>query len=121
MSTRRSPVAGSLHSLAEAEPGDHLEVVYILFGSLRKRYEATGVRVGTRLRCLERTRECVRVRLPDGGTVEVEGVHAPFVEVRPLDPERTGHDRPADRGSFPLYRLPGRAAEPETQTHPKTA
>jgi len=53
MAAHPRPDAEPLHSLAEAAPGDLVEVVHILFGSLRQRFEDLGIRVGTRMRVRE--------------------------------------------------------------------
>ncbi|HEV2147498.1 MAG TPA: hypothetical protein VGR37_08845 [Longimicrobiaceae bacterium] len=84
MAAHLRPDAADLRSLAEAAPGDLVEVVHILFGTLRHRYEPAGVRVGATLRLRERHRRKLVVELPSGALAEIDEVHAPFVEVRPL-------------------------------------
>lgn len=84
--SRRHPVIENVpapvrQSLAEARPGDEVEVVHILFGSLRMQCEEWGVRVGTRARVVERTPDEVRLELPDGGSAAIGAIHASFVEV----------------------------------------
>ncbi len=54
MAAHPRPGAEPLHSLAEAAPGELVEVVHILFGSLRQRFEDVGIRVGSRVRVRER-------------------------------------------------------------------
>lgn len=71
-------------SLAEAEPGEALEVVAILFGSIRLQCEAWGIRAGTRVRVVERSPEATHLELEDGRPAEVEAPYAPFVEVKLL-------------------------------------
>lgn len=83
MAAHPMPSAEPLHSLAEAAPGDRVEVVHILFGSLRQRFEDLGIRVGTRMRVRERDAGGVTVELPGGALASVDAVHAAFVEVRP--------------------------------------
>lgn len=77
-------VPGRLRSLAEAGPGDILEIVNVLFGCLRQRYEGEGIRVGTKMLLLARTPDLILVQTADGRRVEIEAVHAHFVEVRQL-------------------------------------
>ena len=83
MAAHPRPGAEPLHSLAEAVPGDRVEVVHILFGSLRQRFEDLGIRVGTRMRVREREAGTMTVELFGGALVGVDVVHAAFVEVRP--------------------------------------
>ena len=83
MAAPSRPAGPGLHSLADATPGAPVDVVYVLFGGVRQHYEAAGIRAGTRLRVRMRTDERVLVELADGRMVEVEAVHAPFMEVRP--------------------------------------
>ncbi len=83
MSSHPRPGAEPLHSLAGAAPGDRVEVVHILFGSLRQRFEDVGIRVGTRMRVRERDAAGMTVELVGGSLVSVDAVHAAFVEVRP--------------------------------------
>jgi hypothetical protein len=83
MAAHPRPSAQPLHSLAEAAPGDRVEVVHILFGSLRQRFDDVGIRVGTRMRVHEHGTQGVTVELPGGALVGVDAVHAAFVEVRP--------------------------------------
>jgi Fe2+ transport system protein FeoA len=85
MAAHPRPDAEPLHSLAEAAPGDLVEVVHILFGSLRQRFEDLGIRVGTRMRVRERGEGVVTVELTGGARASVDAVHAAFVEVRPPD------------------------------------
>ncbi len=83
MAAHPRPDAEPIHSLAEAAPGDLVEVVHILFGSLRQRFEDVGIRVGTRMRVRERGAGAMTVELPGGRVAGVDAVHAAFVEVRP--------------------------------------
>lgn len=83
MAAHPRPSAEPLHSLAEAAPGDRVEVVHILFGSLRQRFDDVGIRVGTRMRVRERDAGGMTVELPGGALTSVDAVHAAFVEVRP--------------------------------------
>lgn len=83
MAAHPRPDASPLHSLAEAAPGELVEVVHILFGSLRQRFEDLGIRVGTRIRVHERGAHGLVVELAGGATAAVDAVHAAFVEVRP--------------------------------------
>ncbi|HEX2095630.1 MAG TPA: FeoA family protein [Longimicrobiaceae bacterium] len=129
MAAHRKPNPGSLRSLAEASPGEQLEVAYILFGSLRRRYEALGVRLGTRIRCREWTAKTVVVELPDGRLAEVDGVHAPFVEVRPvvafLAPESDGSGNGGDPAPapdpVPFVPFPDRTPHGEPERQPRIA
>ena len=93
------PAPGRLRSLAEAGPGDLLQVVSVLFGCLRQRYEDDGIRVGAKMLLLARTTETILVRLADGRRVEVEALHGHFVEVRQLVSDEAW--RPAGTGSRP--------------------
>lgn len=87
MAAHPRPSAEPLHSLAEAAPGDLVEVVHILFGSLRQRFEDVGIRVGTRVRVRERDAASLTLELPAGALAAVDAVHAAFVEVRPPAPD----------------------------------
>ncbi|HEX2187359.1 MAG TPA: hypothetical protein VHG51_00615, partial [Longimicrobiaceae bacterium] len=92
-----------------------MEVVHVLFGSLRHRYAAAGIRAGARLRLRCRTAERLLVELPGGAMAEVDAVHAPFVEARPppreaAAPPRTGRaprpPRPRRRRAAPPAAAP---------------
>ncbi|HEX8272989.1 MAG TPA: FeoA family protein [Longimicrobiaceae bacterium] len=83
MAAHPRPAAAPLHSLAEAAPGDLVEVVHILFGSLRQRFDDLGIRPGTRMRVRERGAAGYVLELPGGATAAVDPVHAAFVEVQP--------------------------------------
>ena len=83
MAAHPRPDAAPLHCLAEAAPGELVEVVHILFGSLRQRFEDVGIRVGTRVRVRERGARGLVVELAGGARAAVDAVHAAFVEVRP--------------------------------------
>lgn len=114
MAAHPKPDAAHLRSLAEAAPGDLVEVVHILFGTLRQRYESAGVRVGATLRLRERNRRKVVVELPSGALAEVDEVHAPFVEVRPLSVDTTPRavrDHPLATPLPPRTRVPGATPE----------
>lgn len=87
MAAHPRPDAEPLHSLAEAAPGDLVEVVHILFGSLRQRFEDLGIRAGTRMRVRERGAGVVTVELAGGARASVDAVHAAFVEVRQPAPD----------------------------------
>lgn len=116
-----TPRPGSSCSLADVEPGDPLEVVHILFGSLRYRYEASGVTVGVRARCRERTPDRILLELAGGGTVQIEAVHAAFVEVAVLgvDGDRTHASRGRSPGEpSPLAVL---AVSGRPEPHPSLA
>lgn len=84
MAAHPRSAAAPPHSLAESPPGTFVEVVHVLFGSLRQRYESAGIRAGARLRLRGRTGDRLVVELTGGATAEVDAGHAPFVEVRPL-------------------------------------
>lgn len=92
--------------LADCETGDVVEVLYILFGSLRMRFEEVGVRTGSRLRVRERADDVLHLRLEDGSTMEIGALHATFVEVRPL-----GTSEPLRPASLP---------EPGSALHPRS-
>lgn len=83
MAAHPRPDAAPRHSLVEAAPGELVEVVHILFGSLRQRFEDAGIRVGTRMRVRERGARGLVVELAGGARTAVDAVHAAFVEVRP--------------------------------------
>jgi Fe2+ transport system protein FeoA len=83
MAAHPRPSAAPLHSLAEAAPGDLVEVVHVLFGSLRQRFEDLGIRPGTRMRVRERGAGGFVLELPGGAMAAVDPVHAAFVEVQP--------------------------------------
>lgn len=74
------------HSLAEAEPGESLEILQILFEESRRRCAEAGVAIGTRARCRARTEERVELVLLDGRWAQIDGELAPFIEVHVLDP-----------------------------------
>ncbi|CAN5387816.1 hypothetical protein BH24GEM3_BH24GEM3_20230 [soil metagenome] len=74
------------HSLAEAQPGEALEILEILFEESRRRCAEAGLGVGTRARCRTRTEERVELVLNDGRWAEVAGDLAPFIEVHMLEP-----------------------------------
>jgi Fe2+ transport system protein FeoA len=106
MAAHPRPDSEPLHSLAEAAPGERVEVVHILFGSLRQRFEDLGIRVGSRVRVRERGAHGLVVELAGGATLSVDAVHAAFVEVRPpLADSPHGPAVPASRhltaGTFP--------------------
>jgi hypothetical protein len=117
MAAHPKPVAVP-RSLADAAPGDLVEVVHVLFGTLRQRYEPAGIRVGARLRLRERRRRKVVVELPSGSVAEVDEVHAPFVEVRPLSAEAAPGTRP---DALTLTPLPGSPRLPEASPSPQSA
>lgn len=118
MAAHPRPSATPQRSLADAAPGDRVEVVYVLFGSLRDRYEVAGIRVGTRLRVRERDHDRLLVELPGGGLAPVDAVHAPFVEVRPLPEDAPRSPAP----HLAAHRSPDRRACPEPPTpNPNTA
>ena len=83
MAAHPRPSAAPLHSLAEAAPGEHVEVVHVLFGSLRQRFEDLGIRPGTRMRVRGRGAAGLLLELPGGALAAVDPVHAAFVEVLP--------------------------------------
>ncbi len=74
------------HSLAEAQPGESLEILEILFEESRRRCAEAGLEVGTRARCRTRTEERVELVLNDGRWAEVASELAPFIEVHVLEP-----------------------------------
>ncbi|HEV2130224.1 MAG TPA: hypothetical protein VGR27_03950, partial [Longimicrobiaceae bacterium] len=74
------------HSLADAQPGESLEIRQILFEESRMRCAEIGLRVGTRARCRTRTEERVELVLNHGRWAEVAGELAPFIEVHLLEP-----------------------------------
>lgn len=102
MAANRLSAAGFHLSLAQAEPGEALEVVAILFGSLRERCEGMGIRIGTRMRLLERTPDAIRLEMEGGRPVELGVLYAPFVEVLLLP--QAGADRiaPAPESAPPI-------------------
>lgn len=122
MAAHPPPAAAQLRSLADATPGTLVEVVHILFGSLRERYAAAGIRAGTLLRLRCRSAERVLVELAGGAVAEVEAVHAPFVEVRPHAADAGAwRGRPAARplAAAPTPDLPPLAGGPQTHPHPR--
>ncbi len=108
-------------SLAESAPGDFVEVVYVLFESLRQHCEKAGIRPGTRMRFRGRTGKRVVLELPGGSLAELNAVHAPFVEVRPVpyDPLQ-GAAAPA---GWPVTagRHAGRVPAGESTSNPRIA
>lgn len=71
------------HSLAQARPGDVLEVKEILFGGLRDHLRKIGVREGATLEHLGMRDAGVEVRLGDGRGVRVHQDYAWFIVVEP--------------------------------------
>ncbi len=74
------------HSLAEAWPGESLEILEIFFEESRRRCAEAGVEVGTRARCRERTDDRIRLDLADGRLAEIDSGLASFVAVHMLEP-----------------------------------
>jgi len=114
MAAHGRPRPSSFCSLADVEPGDPLEVVHVLFGSLRYRYEASGLTPGARARCRERTPDRIRLELADGRIAEVDATHASFVEVSLLAPD--GRSRAPAHSPSPLAVL--RSGGPEAHPSP---
>lgn len=71
-------------SLADVPAGRTVEIVHILFDSLRQKYREAGIRAGTRARFERRTDDGIRLRLPDGSPARIAEDQARFIEVRVL-------------------------------------
>jgi len=79
-------------SLADVPAGKTVEIVHILFDSLRQKYREVGVRAGTRARFEKRTEDGIRLLLPDGSPARIAKDQARFIEVRVLPDELSlGH------------------------------
>ncbi len=92
-------------SLADVPAGRTVEIVNILFDSLRQKYREAGVQAGTRARFEKRTDDGIRLRLPDGSRARIAADQARFIEVRVLP------DRPP-LGTVPVVGGTVRASPP---------
>ena len=75
---------GAHLTLAEAEPGERLEVDAILFQIVRDRCSDLGIERGTALTCTRNREGGVAVRLPDGRSGVLERHYAWFVQTTRL-------------------------------------
>jgi hypothetical protein len=74
-----------MHPLVDASNGEDVEVVEILFDSIRERCVAGGVSPGMAYRCVGLTPTHVLLRGTDGHDVKVDRFYACFVGVVPAD------------------------------------
>ena len=72
----------SARSLADASPGDLVEVGVIAFDFVRAACWHLSIRSGETLQCVERRREGVLVARPDGARVRVPHDYARFIGIR---------------------------------------
>lgn len=121
MAAHPRPGAAPLHSLAEAAPGDLVEVVHILFGSLRQRFEDLGIRPGTRMRVRERGAGGFVLELPGGALAAVDPVHAAFVEVQPSTPDIPYRGRVPATRHLAVDSAPDRARTGGSTPNPRIA
>jgi len=84
-------------ALAEVTVGERIEVVDIVFETIRELCPLLGINPGDTLRCEERTPREVLLRRGDGRRVAVDRFYAAFVRIREIDqssfPAIAGGDR----------------------------
>lgn len=73
-------------ALAEVKTGERVEVVEIVFDTIREL--CPTLRVGDVFRCKERTSRAVMLSRGDGAQVVVDRFYASFVQVRSVDQTR---------------------------------
>ncbi len=77
-----------VRALAEVKTGERVEVVDIVFDTIRELCPTLGIHLGDVFRCRERTSHAVLLMRGDGAQVEVDRFYASFVQVRTVDQTR---------------------------------
>lgn len=75
-------------ALAEVKAGERIEVVEIVFDTIRELCPTLGIHLGDVFRCRERTSRAVMLMRGDGAQVVVDRFYASFVQVRSVDQTR---------------------------------
>ena len=76
--------------LAEVAGGEQVEVVEILFETIRRLCPPSGLHRGDILDCEGRTSCAITLRRPDGTRVTIDPFYASFVAIRPHSSRNTG-------------------------------
>jgi|GEM_PF-2223810 len=121
MASPHEPGPTHHRSLAESAPGDFVEVVYVLFESLRQHCDAAGIRPGTRMRLRGRKGKRVVLEMPGGSLAELNAVHAPFVEVRPVPGDPLQGAAPPSGRPAAVRRPVNLAASGDSTSNPRIA
>ncbi len=85
-------------ALADVKAGERVEVVDIVFETIRELCPTLGIHLGDVLHCQRRTARDMLLLRGDGGQVTVDRFYASFVEIRTVDQSRlaplSGRARP---------------------------